>query len=160
MTSSDDGDGRAGRMDAGRYLERRSAVVKRIQAVGRPVRVLLVEDNDFDAQRLMASLRVLLGGQLQLRQARTAEEMVRAVKRGFEADAVVLDDKLPAGVGAEASIERLRSAGFSGPIIVVSGWFTPARRQSLARLSVAGVFDKDDVDALSVAELFLARKPQ
>lgn len=154
MSSGEDGDGRAGRVDAGCYLKRRSRVVKQIHTSGRPVRVFLVEDNDFDARRLEASLRVLLGTHLAFRLARTAEEMLRALNRGFAPDAVVLDDKLPGGIGAEQSIERLRQAGFSGPIIVVSGLFTPARRQSLLRLGVAGIFDKDDVDALSLVELF------
>lgn len=157
MSTSDDGDGRAGRVNAGRYLERRSAMVKRVQGIGRPVRVLLVEDDASDARRLEASLRVLLGTHLSARTARTADEMLRVVGRGFEPDAVVLDDKLPGGIGAEQSVAKLKATGYSGPIIIISGFFNLARRQTLARLGVAGVFDKDDVDALSLTELFLGK---
>lgn len=160
MSSSDDGDGRAGRMNAGRYLERRSAIVKEAQALGRVVRVLVVDDSDFDARRLEASLRVLLGSHLETRHARTADEMMRAVGRGFDPDAIVLDDRLSGGVEAEASVERLRASGCLAPIVIVSGFFGLARRQALARLGVAGVFDKDDVDALSLMELFLPKAPK
>lgn len=155
MSSSSAGGDRPGRVDAGRYLERRSAIVKQIQAIGRPVRVVLVDDNDFDARRIETSLRILLGSSLLVQLTRTSEGLVRLIKRGFDPDAVVIDDRLPPAGTAETTLAAVRAAGFAGPVIVISGQFSQGRQQALQRLAVAGVFDKDDVDALGLAELFL-----
>src|SRR5690606_36548380 len=112
---------RPGRVDAGRYLERRSAIVKQIQGIGRPIKVVLVDDNDFDARRIDTSLRILLGSAVIVQLARTAEGVVRLIKRGFEPDAVVLDDRLPPADTAETTLALVRAAGFAGPVIVLSG---------------------------------------
>lgn len=155
MSSSDAGGDRPGRVDAGRYLERRSAIVKQIQGIGRPLRVVLVDDNDFEARRIDTSLRILLGSAVIVQLARTAEGIVRLIKRGFDPDAIVLDDRLPPAGVAETTLADVRAAGFAGPVIVISGQFSQGRQQALQRLNVAGVFDKDEVDALALAELFL-----
>lgn len=156
MSSSSAGGDRPGRVDAGRYLERRSAIVKQIQAIGRPIRVVLVDDDDFDARRIETSLRILLGSSAIVQLARTSEGLVRLIRRGFDPDAVVIDDRLPPAGTAETTLADLRAAGFLGPVIVISGQFSQGRQQALQRLNVAGVFDKDDVDALGLAELFLS----
>lgn len=129
-------------------------------ALERPLRILIVEDDEFDARKLMTSLRVVFGEKGTIYHARTAVEMVRAASREPRPDTVVLDDRLPDGASGEQSLKDLRATGFSGRVVLLSGLFTAQRRQALARLGAVGVLDKDDADSLTLAELLLGSPEQ
>lgn len=147
MSSNDDSDRRAGRLDSRRFLTRRSALIKQIQAREKDVRILLAEDDDFDARRILSSLRILLGSHGVLLHARTADELLKAIRRGFAPDLVILDDRLGPASEATSTVPQIRAAGFAGPIAVVSGLFNPARQQLLSRIGGVALIDKDDIDA-------------
>jgi len=112
--------------------------------------VLIVEDETFDANRLEATLHLVLGRETSVRRAAT---LGSAIDRVIEAkpDMVFLDDYLKPSDTAVQTIPFLRRAGYDGPIVVVSGEVDRARR---AELQAAGAIDsihKDDVDSAVVS---------
>jgi DNA-binding response OmpR family regulator len=138
----------------GAHLMRRSALLKRIQALAAKPRVLVVEDREQDARFLETALRRLFGADMPIVVARTAKDMKAASAKRF--DVVILDDRLDAGITAETSIPMLRKAGHSGPIIVISALMTNTRQAQLRRLGVTDTVTKDDVDGTRLAELVVA----
>jgi len=50
------------------------------------------------------------------------------------------------------TIPLMRGAGYTGPIIVISGQVTHSRRSGLLANGASDVIHKDDVDSVRVAE--------
>jgi DNA-binding NarL/FixJ family response regulator len=65
---------------------------------------------------------------------------------------VFLDDILKPSTNALQTMPLLRQAGYSGPIIVISGQVTHSRRSDLIAGGASDVIHKDDVDSVRVAE--------
>ena len=104
-----------------------------------------------NSERLTATLRVIFGYATQIRTASTLGDAVNAVierKPGI----VFLDDVLKPSSSASQAIPLLRNAGYVGPIIIVSGLVTHARRISLLAEGASDVVHKDDVDSVRLAE--------
>ena len=86
--------------------------------------------------------------------------MRRASTLGAALDAVIakqpelvfLDDLLKPSDTASHTIPFLRRAKYEGPIIVVSGQVTRARKAELIGLGATDVIHKDDVDSVRLAE--------
>lgn len=112
---------------------------------------LLIEDESFDAERLVASLHLMFGYGIEVRHARTlgsALDLVIARKP----ELVFLDDYLKPNDNATQTIPFLRRCGYDGPIIVVSGQVTRMRRAQLMKAGAADVIHKDDLDSARLAE--------
>ena len=92
--------------------------------------VLVVEDENLDADRMFATLRVMFGYELEMRRASTLASAVDAVL-ARKPEMVFLDDILKPSDDASQTIPFLRRAGYDGPIVVVSGQVTRTRRQQL-----------------------------
>jgi DNA-binding NarL/FixJ family response regulator len=93
----------------------------------------------------------MFGYDLQVRRAATlaaALDFVMAAKP----DIVFLDDILKPSDDASQTIPFLRRAGFDGPIIVVSGQVTRARKSVLTAAGATEVIHKDDVDSVRLTE--------
>jgi DNA-binding NarL/FixJ family response regulator len=137
------------------YLERRSAVSKRVQALQRDVHVLIIEDEGVDASKMQTALKVMFGASAIV--TVIADPKAIAVNlRGRSADIVLLDDRMADGSGAETTLPLLRSAGVKGPVILVSGLLSQARKATLARLGdIASIVHKDDADSVVLAEAIL-----
>ncbi len=119
--------------------------------------ILVIEDEHLDAERLIATLRVVFGYDAQIRWVATLVDAVDSVVSDKPA-LVFLDDILKPSTDARQSIPLLRNAGYTGPIIVVSGQVTHSRRSSLLADGASDVIHKDDVDSVRVAEA-LAQLP-
>ena len=65
---------------------------------------------------------------------------------------VFLDDILKPSTNALQTIPLMRGAGYTGPIIVISGQVTHSRRSGLLANGASDVIHKDDVDSVRVAE--------
>jgi CheY-like chemotaxis protein len=113
--------------------------------------ILIVEDETLDAERLSATLRVLFGYGIQIRLASTLGDAVDRVIE-HKPSVLFLDDILKPSATALQAIPLLRDAGYAGPIIVVSGQVTHARRSGLITAGASDVIHKDDVDSVRVAE--------
>lgn len=113
--------------------------------------VLVVEDEALDADRMFATLRVMFGYDVEVRLASTLAAAVDAVLARLP-ELVFLDDILKPSDDASQTIPFLRRAGFTGPIVVVSGQATRTRRLALMAAGASDVIHKDDVDSVRLTE--------
>lgn len=135
----------------GDFLERKSSVSKLRQTLPNLNDVLVVDDSDVDAKRLMATLRVIFGYEVQVRRAATLALAVDCVLRK-QPDLIFLDDVLKPSDTATETIPFLRHAKYGGPIIVISGEVTRTRRVQLLSSGATEVIHKDDVDSVRLTE--------
>jgi CheY-like chemotaxis protein len=116
-----------------------------------PGEILIIDDEALDAERLTATLRVLFGYQMPIRWACSLGEAIDGLAER-QPSLTFLDDILKPSADAFLSIPELRRAGYSGPIIVVSGAVTQSRRTRLIAGGASDVIHKDDVDSVRLAE--------
>lgn len=135
----------------GSHLAKKSELVRARAKLGALTDVLVVEDEALDAERLTATLRVIFGYELRIHLASTVGD---AVDRVIESkpSLVFLDDILKPSTNALQTIPLIRGAGYTGPIIVISGQVTHSRRSGLLANGASDVIHKDDVDSVRVAE--------
>ncbi len=138
----------------GDFLAKKSDVTKLRQQLPALSDVLVIDDETFDADRLQATLRVLLGYEIEVRRAATVATAVDCVL-SQKPELVFLDDCLKPSDTATDSIPFLRRAGFDGPIVVISGQVTRSRRQVLMGVGATEVIHKDEVDSVRLAEAML-----
>lgn len=113
--------------------------------------VVIVEDENMDADRLLATLRVMFGYDVEVRRASTLAGAVDLVmERATEI--VFLDDVLKPSDDATQTIPFLRRANHHGPIVVISGQVTRTRRALLLAAGATEVIHKDDVDSVKLTE--------
>lgn len=113
--------------------------------------VLVVEDDDSDARRLAATLRIVLGRGVHARRVEALAEVVGAVSATLP-DVVFIDDYLDPGDTALDTIPELRRAGYVGPVVVLSGAMDRARSLVLQAAGACVTLHKEDVNSVTVAE--------
>jgi DNA-binding NarL/FixJ family response regulator len=135
----------------GDFLARKNDVSHLSKRLPKLNDVLIIEDETFDADRLRATLRVLLGYNVGVRRAATLGAAIDAVM-SQQPELVFLDDLLKPTDTASITIPFLRRAKYEGPLVVVSGQVTRARKLELIGLGATDVIHKDDVDSVRLAE--------
>ena len=135
----------------GTFLARKSDAVKSQQQGARPSDVLIVEDENFDADRLRATLHIMFGYAIEVRRARTLGSALDCVIER-QPELIFLDDYLKPSDNATHTIPFLRRCGYVGPIIVVSGQVDRVRRAMLVKAGAVDVIHKDDLDSVRIAE--------
>ena len=135
----------------GTFLTRKSDVTKSQQATARPNDILIVEDENFDADRLRATLHIMFGYGIEVRRARTLGSALDCVIERHP-QLIFLDDYLKPSDNATQTIPFLRHCGYAGPIIVVSGQVDRLRRAMLVKAGAIDVIHKDDLDSVRIAE--------
>ena len=133
------------------YLSKKSEVVNLSKKLPKLSNILIIEDENFDADRLRATLRVILGYDFNVRRAATLSAALEAVMAS-QPELVFLDDVLKPSDTASHTVPFLRRAKYEGPIIVVSGQVTRNRRAELVALGATDVIHKDDVDSVRLAQ--------
>lgn len=113
--------------------------------------ILIVEDENFDANRLQATLHLVLGRDTTIRRAATLGSALDGIIAA-RPDLLFLDDYLKPGDTALQIIPFLRHADYHGPIIVVSGEVDRARRVELRSAGAVDTIHKDDLDSTMVFE--------
>lgn len=113
--------------------------------------ILIVEDENFDANRLQATLHLVLGREATIRRAATLGSALDGIIAA-QPDLLFLDDYLKPNDTALQTIPFLRHAGYDGPIIVVSGEVDRARRVELRAAGAVDAIHKDDLDSTKVFE--------
>ena len=147
MSSSSTGSG-------GDFLAKKSDVTKLRKTLPPLSDVLVVDDEKFDVERLTATLRVMFGYELDIRRASTLASALDLVI-AKQPEIIFLDDVLKPSDTALNSIPFLRRAKYEGPIVVISGQVTRARRIELVAAGATDVIHKDDVDSVRLAEALL-----
>ncbi|MEZ5854810.1 MAG: response regulator [Hyphomicrobiaceae bacterium] len=113
--------------------------------------ILIVEDENFDADHLKATLHIMFGYSVQVRRARTLGSALDAVIER-QPEVVFLDDYLKPNDNATHTIPFLRRCGYEGPIVVVSGAVDRGRRSMLIKAGAVDVIHKDDLDSVRISE--------
>jgi DNA-binding NarL/FixJ family response regulator len=127
----------------------------RVQALEKVVHVLIVEDDVVDAAKMQAALRMLMGTAVAVTIVGEPKQIEAAV-RSRRPDIVLLDDRMPDGSGAEATVPALRAAGFEGHVLLVSGLLSRLRQAALGRLGgIDAIIHKDEADSVSLTEAIL-----
>ena len=135
----------------GNFLARRSDMTKLRKHLPELQDILIVEDENFDADRLRATLHIMFGYGVEVRRAKTLGSALDAViekKPGI----IFLDDYLKPNDNATHTIPFLRRCGYEGPIVVVSGAVDRQRRSLLVKAGAVDVIHKDDLDSVRIAE--------
>jgi CheY-like chemotaxis protein len=105
-------------------------------------RILLAEDND--ANRQLISLRLSMAG-AQVVPARNGKEALERIRedeeRGLPIDAVIMDMEMPVVDGYEA-VRRLRSSGFTAPVVAVTAYAMTRDRDECLALGCDDHFSK------------------
>ena len=135
----------------GDFLAKKSELMRAREGIPDLKDVLVVEDESMDADRMFATLRVMFGYELEIRRASTLASAVDFVM-ARKPEMVFLDDILKPSDDASQTIPFLRRAGYEGPIVVISGQVTRARRTTLIAAGATEVIHKDDVDSVRLAE--------
>ena len=142
---------RSDRSSGGDFLAKKNDVMHGRPGIARITDVLVVEDENIDADRMRATLHIMLGYSVEIRRANTLGSAVDNVI-ARQPHLVMLDDYLKPSDDASQTIPFLRRAGFDGPIIVVSGRATRQRRLELIKAGASDVIHKDEVDSVRLAE--------
>ena len=114
--------------------------------------VVVVDDENIDSDRMQATLRVMFGYEVVVRRAATIGAAIDLVM-AKSPDVLFLDDILKPSDDASQTIPFLRRAGYSGPIVVISGQVTRTRRSVLTAAGANEVIHKDDVDSVRLTEV-------
>lgn len=137
--------------DGSSHLNRKSAVFRHKTAFNKARDFLIVDDEEIDSDRLSATLRVVLGYDVEVRRAATiAQALDELISRPI--DVVFLDDLLKPSDTALETIPLIKRCKFSGPIVVISGQVTRTRRGKLLDLGAYEVIHKDELDSVHLAE--------
>ena len=134
------------------FLVRKSDLAKTRKDLPTYKDIIIVEDENLDANRLIATLRTMFGYELEARRAKTlniALDMV--IQRAPEL--LLLDDYLKPLDTAADSIPMIRRAGYTGPIVVISGELTRDRRSALIAKGATDTIHKDDLNSVAIAEV-------
>jgi DNA-binding NarL/FixJ family response regulator len=145
MASSTSGSG-------GDFLAKKSGLMRARANMTALKDVVVVDDENIDADRMLATLRVMFGYDVTVRRAATMNAAIDLVMQKSP-DIVFLDDILKPSDDASQTIPFLRRANYNGPIVVVSGQVTRNRRTVLITAGATEVIHKDDVDSVRLTEI-------
>ena len=132
------------------FLVRKSDLAKTRQALPSYKDILIVDDENMDANRLVATMRTMFGYDLEVRRAKTllsAVDMVLARTPDF----ILLDDRLKPTDTALDSIPMIRRANYHGPIVVISGDLTRDRCAMLMAHGATETIHKDELNSVAIA---------
>lgn len=137
----------------GDFLDKKSGLNKARQDLPKLTDILVVDDCNLDLKRLKATLHLMYGYEINVREANTLSSALDEVMKATP-QLILLDDNLDLSSDrAHDSIPYLRHTGFEGPIIVVSGLATRKRRIELIEAGAAEVLHKDDLDSVRINEV-------
>lgn len=135
----------------GDFLAKRSDLNRLRKDLPRLSDVVIVEDESFDAEKLMATLRVMFGYELGIRRASTLSSAIDRVMEK-KPQLIFLDDLLAPSDNAGHTIPMLRRADYDGPIVVISGQVTKKRRMELLAAGATDVIHKEHLESVRLAE--------
>jgi len=113
---------------------------------GRDGTCLIVEDSEFDREKLRRILARAYGG-MRIEFAPSIEAARRALESGDKA-LILLDNNLPDGLGANFALElACDDRHAETPVIMVSDWPSPFMWEKAASAGVLYVVNKSEFDA-------------
>lgn len=118
---------------------------------------LIVEDSDFDCERLTRVLhKVNIAFEILI--APTLKQARRTLA-GRQIELILLDNNLPDGLGANFAIELAQDPNLAEiPIIMVSDWPSPFMWEKAASAGVAYVLNKSEFDTRYIRAVLTAQQ--
>ena len=116
--------------------------------------VLIVEGQPGEGDVLASLLRALLGRQVEARRAFGAGGALAAI--ATDSPKLVLWRDAGGGAPSEDGIQRLRGAGFAGPVVVVIDRLPALLAIRLRKAGALDVIEKDDLDSVRLADALFA----
>ncbi len=138
----------------GNFLAKKSDTTKALKGQLPFSKVLIVEDEKRDLDRLIATLNLMFSYKLEIKTASTLSTALDAAI-SQKPDLIFLDDVLKPSDNADDTIPYLRHAGYEGPIVVISSRATRKRKAELTKAGATDVIHKDDVDSVRVSEALM-----
>lgn len=123
--------------------------------MGRPVRVLLVDDRELVRKTLRS---ILLGFECECVDVSTAELAIKQVA-AKRFDIMFLDLRLPDLPGLEMLRKAVESGFEIGKVIILTGQPEPATREEARRLGVFRYLEKSPIDYSEVRAIFIEAVP-
>lgn len=114
-------------------------------------RVLIVDDSAADCKFLMTTIRIIVGAGNDLVTAPSLRKAID-VLQATPVDLIFIDDRISGIEKFETSMPQVRQTGYTGPLVVVSGFLSPERRRKLFELGAVDAIHKDDIEGLRIAE--------
>lgn len=125
--------------------------------------ILVVERSAVDGDRMVATLRVLFGYQTRIDRTFSVPEAVAQLAAGMPT-ILLLGDTGNAADGAAddaallAAMAQLRTAGYEGPVIAITGLLNRSRRARLLSAGAIDAFHKDELCSERITQA-LRRSP-
>jgi DNA-binding NarL/FixJ family response regulator len=138
----------------GKHLSKKSALAKARADLPKYADILIVEDDQLDADRLRGTLRSMFGYDVNVRRATTLGNALDCVIEK-KPDIVFLDDHLKPKDNASETIPFLRRCNYEGPIIIVSGMLNQRRAAELVQAGAIVAIHKDNLDSSAIEEAIL-----
>jgi len=138
----------------GDFLAKKSGATKARHKKLPLSKVLIIEDEERDLNRLIATLNLMFSYELEIKTAATLSAALDAAIGG-KPDLIFLDDVLKPSDNADDTIPYLRHAGYDGPIVVISSRATRKRKAQLANAGATDIIHKDDVDSVRMSEALM-----
>ena len=114
----------------------------------------MVEDEGFDARRLTATLNIVLKRDCNIRVAKTLGKAIDAVLEQ-PPDMMFLDDYLHPNDSALDTIPMVRRAGYTGPIIVLSGEWDRERAIALKKAGASDSMHKENINSVELGAMLV-----
>lgn len=137
----------------------KSALMRQLAKLPALHRIAIIEDQELDAQHLIATLNLLLGRDVSIAHYRNMPAALAGMRR-VKPDLIFLDDHLPPLDHAESSMRSLARFSIDAPVVIFSGELTRRRRIELMRLEPLALIDKDDIDTLAIGNILLRLLPK
>lgn len=117
--------------------------------------VLIIEDNEFDANQLSKSIKQIGGEVVHLSSGELVEEIIDNKKF----DIVFLDLRLAGGLSGVDVLLKIRKRGILTPVVLVSGQIDPTILEVGKQVGYIGFIEKPISDS-DVQEIFTKHKLQ
>lgn len=144
------------------HMRSRSALAKQMRELPTLNKFLIIDDEIADAKWLVSSLKLVCGHDIDVRHVRSLGTALDALKTS-QPQLLFLDDHISPVDNATNTIPFIRRAGYTGPIVVISGSMTRQRATDLIRHGAAAFIHKDEIESARVAalliEIFGTEKP-
>jgi len=118
--------------------------------------ILVIEQSAVDGDRMVATLRVLFGYQARIDRTFSVPEALVQLAASMPTLLLLGDTDNAAGatddVALLAAMGQLRTAGYAGPVIAITGLLSKSRRARLLSAGAIDAFHKDELCSERITE--------
>ena len=133
------------------HLARRGAMIAQARALIGNTSILIADDSTADVKYMTTTMRLIVGDAVDILSAASIRKAVETLQ-SKPVGLIFIDDRISGVETFEHAMPQLRSAGFDGPVIVISGFLSPERRRLVFALGAVDAIHKDELEGLRLAE--------